>query len=844
MAGQPPPPNSQLNISPPPPSLSPHGNVPQTPRSSSIADDSDAEFEPTPIHSPGGPQYDDLPPSYDEAQQQAVADVRNGITPLDPNQIEAHRLTLNEGPDQPEIWEYRVRGEQIEPEHEHEQAPDYDSHVHNLASTVPIQHVETSSNIPVGQVNSRSAPSTPGPDPVASLLERALEFTRHEPDSDVRYAPRLTRVVAIPQNGPSGGRSKCEKPSKSRRRSSKSEQQSSNDVSGESTQFLRAYAKALHAHSIRPAEFTEFLDGLNALCKTFNLSSDDLVNESTGPVHDYIRGANEAFFAPRGLRVSLRSLPALLAALNIPSERGQRAGATASVLDPESTPAKRALALYPWVEALETNVPEPSVRTLMLYEQSALLQAQNNGQNTQTVNQSTSPEKTRSEPVEDDPPHSIPEPAGESPQNFGPWGTYRGFGGRGGRRGAPWSPFGPPGHGPFGAPGNSPFGAPGHGPFGHPGHGPFGRGRGRGLFAPRGPSHCGRGPRSPGSDSAQYQNEWAAWGESVGKWSEELGKMVGDLGQQLGKGAAAWGEDVGKRAGTWGENVGRRAGTFGENVAARASGSGTQNRNQPPTPTYTQPQDDAPPSYAQGPPGQETGVLASDAKVAPTMPPPTDAPAYTPRAGHPDDDDDDDDDASSICSSNSDSDSDSDSDSEDDYPDASALFLARIHSINAAADLAAKKGKKPPAEIASERALAIEKAQKDKTALELKIEDTQTKRAIRASLRLKGRELKKEYRRRKREMKGTYKGVGEGKGKGKGKGRAKKSREWKDARREYREQKRALKREKIAARREWREARVERRRLERERSGRVVPGQEEGMHVGGMVWIVVENLAP
>jgi hypothetical protein len=62
-----------------------------------VADSSDNEYDPTPMHSPGGPRYDDLPPSYDDARHQAVHDVRNGIAPIDPSQIEAHRITLNEG---------------------------------------------------------------------------------------------------------------------------------------------------------------------------------------------------------------------------------------------------------------------------------------------------------------------------------------------------------------------------------------------------------------------------------------------------------------------------------------------------------------------------------------------------------------------------------------------------------------------------------------------------------------------------------------------------------------------------------------------------------------------------
>ncbi|KAJ8108379.1 hypothetical protein OPT61_g8213 [Boeremia exigua] len=112
---------------------------PYTPRSTSVADDSETEFEPTPLHSPGGPQYEDLPPSYDFA----LSDARNGVASLDASQIEAHRVSANEGPDEPEVWEYRMRGGAAEEEetHDHEEAPAYEGHV-------PVQHVASSASIP------------------------------------------------------------------------------------------------------------------------------------------------------------------------------------------------------------------------------------------------------------------------------------------------------------------------------------------------------------------------------------------------------------------------------------------------------------------------------------------------------------------------------------------------------------------------------------------------------------------------------------------------------------------------------------------------------------------------
>lgn len=130
------------------PATAPHSaisppNPPYTPRSTSIPDDSETEFEPTPLHSPGGPQYEDLPPSYDFA----LSDSRNGVASLDASQIEAHRVSANEGPDEPEVWEYRMRGDSAENDQvqEQEEAPAYEGHV-------PVQHVPSSEYIPVGRV--------------------------------------------------------------------------------------------------------------------------------------------------------------------------------------------------------------------------------------------------------------------------------------------------------------------------------------------------------------------------------------------------------------------------------------------------------------------------------------------------------------------------------------------------------------------------------------------------------------------------------------------------------------------------------------------------------------------
>lgn len=804
------PPNVNLNVNLPPPSISSQSSAPFTPRSTSIVDDSDAEFDPTPMHSPrGGPAYEDLPPSYDEAQQQAITDARSGVAPLDPNQLEAHRLTLNEAPGEPEIWEYRVRGEEPDVAAEHEQAPAYENFTNHLGTTVPVQHVQGSESIPVGRTGDTSTASNTSPTPAANLLTQALEFTRHEADSDVQYAPRLNRPVAIPQLGVS-------------RIDGQQDQ--------EHVQFLRAYAKALHAHSIRPAELTEFLDGLNALCLATGTTIHELssgtpnIEDRSTLVHEYIRGANEAFFAPRGLRVSIQSLPALMEVTNIPTDRGQRAGAIASVLDEDSTPERRAQALHPHVEALDTNVPEPSARTLLLREMGGRMRNQlQDGREAGVAPGRVPPSSNQNggKTEWEDPPHSIPEPSSQSQiPPVSPGSRHESRGGRRGHHGGPWTPFGAPGNGPFGPPGHGPFGAPGQGPFGRSGPRPPGspfsgfphRGRGRG----RGSRHADR-PRSA--------NEWATLSQDLGKWGEELGKRMGE-----------WGEQFGKQAGTWGQNVGQRAAAWGDDVSARASGSTSRTYHTAPPPPPP-PADDLPPSYQASPAGQESGVLHGDNKSTPSRSKP-DATTYsTEKKSLAPDDDDYDSDSSSISSLSSSDSSDSDSDSDD--PDPQAFFQKRIHEINSQALASTQKGKQPASQIEHDRAQAIEAAHAKKLTLERKVQRREGKRKARREFKARKRELRSEAREKKRAFR--EKGRGEsGKNREKGKGKAKGGREWKEAKREYREAKRALKKEKREMKKEWKKGKSE---VGGKRGVDVVVNEGvdemQGKEVG---WVVIENL--
>jgi hypothetical protein len=260
------------------------------------------------------------------------------------------------------------------------------------------------------------------------------------------------------------------------------------------------------------------------------------------------------------------------------------------------------------------------------------------------------------------------------------------------------------------------------------------------------------------------------------------------------------GEEFGKKMGNWGIEFGKRANAWGLDVGRMASGSGTQSRNAPRR-TYEQPEDDLPPSY-EAPAGQETGAFRGDSKVDTKSSISTSGPS---KSKGKDKDDYDDDDSSSISSDSSDSDSDSDSDY-DDYPDTEAMFAKRMRSINEQADASAEKGKKSAEEIAHERAMAIEKAEKDKEAMDLKIATKLSKRMSRRDLKQRKRELKRQHRQRKRELRAAHTG--------KGKGKVKKSTEWREAKKEYKEEKKKLRKETLAAKKQWREARENSRREE------------------------------
>jgi len=808
-----------------------------TPRSSTFPDniDSDSEdvFDPTPIHSPSGPHYDDLPPTYDEAQQQALHDARNGVPPLDPNSVEIHRLNLDQSPqyDIPadaEVHAHRATADEL--------ARESRQSASGLSVNVPVHQMGGSESIPVGRIdtgvtNAREAGSAP--DQATALLKTALEFTKHEPDSDTRYAPRLARSVAIPQDGVEFSRHG--KVRRHGRRGGHARGRGNGRVPGEwpgtssetlanemesskePTQFLRAYAKALHAHSIRPAEFLDFLDGLNALCSATNTTAMDLIQldgpsrSSTDLVQSYIDATNEAFFAPRGLKVTFKTLETLLDAARVPTERGQRAGAVASVLDPRSTASKRAQALHPWIEPLELSVPEPSVAALIVREMAKRFRnmrpeesrpgPQENARATGT--EKSALEREYVERNDADPPHSIP---GEFPHEHGPhgppsdhgWG--RGSWGRRGRGRGPWTPFGPPGYGPFGPPGYGPFGPPGFGPPGPPGFGP----PGPPGFGPPGPP--GFGPSG------------IARGRSGAGW-EALGQNLGKLGEEFGKRMEVWGEQFGKQAGAFGNDLGRMAETLGQRVGETASGKSWGACSGSPAAPGAPESSPNTAAAAAGPQTRDTNTIIGHNGSGESY---VEAELRKHAEKKSKSKDDPGDDASSLSSASSSSSSSSGSDDDDEYPDTEALFLNRMREINDAAEASQKKGKKSALEIERDRALAIEKASNEKVAMDEKIEQKQTKRAVMREFRSNRRELKREYRTERRELRK--------------KGLRKKSEEGKKLKKKHREAKEALRREKNDVRRQFREAKKSDK--ERRREMRNV-GPLEG---DAMVWIVVENL--
>src|SRR5262249_24616390 len=133
--------------------------------------------------------------------------------------------------------------------------------LHTDATTGPIAQNPRNGASPRAEARtSNSIPHSPT-DPSLLLLAQALEFTRHAPGADQRYAPRLTRRLAVPPINPPNS-------------------------SDQPITLARAYSKALHPHSISPSEFTSFIDALNILiaASPFSHSGAHLLAETSVPL--------------------------------------------------------------------------------------------------------------------------------------------------------------------------------------------------------------------------------------------------------------------------------------------------------------------------------------------------------------------------------------------------------------------------------------------------------------------------------------------------------------------------------------------------------------------------------
>jgi len=214
--------------------------------------------------------------------------------------------------------------------------------------------------------SSGKEPRAPSPQSGPSiLLDQALNFTQELPATDARYAHELTRPIAIP----------------------------SLPGNVDPMKFARFYATILHHHSVSPAQFMDFIDGLNALSKACSanpayfrtmepvLATDAPITPAS-LIPAYIAQTNEHFFAPRGLAVHITTLNQLADLVAIPPQHGIRRSMVADAVGAYVAGAQvRAAAngaataavhaLEPYIEPLSFAVPEPRAATEDLYDVAA-----------------------------------------------------------------------------------------------------------------------------------------------------------------------------------------------------------------------------------------------------------------------------------------------------------------------------------------------------------------------------------------------------------------------------------------------------------------------------------------
>ncbi|KAK5047571.1 hypothetical protein LTR84_006668 [Exophiala bonariae] len=169
-------------------------------------------------------------------------------------------------------------------------------------------------------------------------------------------------------------------------------------TSKRASQFLRAYSPSLASFAISEAEFLQFLDTLNDVCKTspplevlsivgsivglvplataqiagtaVNIAADVGAGALTyGRSEMELRKANKELFVPRGLKVEIAKLDAVARLAGIPilddsgkfNKKVQLLGSIDEVDLDISTTQRRLDAMQPWIAPLEIHGPRASV---------------------------------------------------------------------------------------------------------------------------------------------------------------------------------------------------------------------------------------------------------------------------------------------------------------------------------------------------------------------------------------------------------------------------------------------------------------------------------------------------
>ncbi|KAF2758553.1 hypothetical protein EJ05DRAFT_354823 [Pseudovirgaria hyperparasitica] len=715
-----------------------NSNPPFTPRSTTHYE-SDSEFGDsaqhihTPEASEDGPHYDDLPPTYEQAQ----ASVPSG------NGSSLYRAPPAETRVQPDgdvgdlQRSFSLNRMVYDDSLPIPLSSNQNTHVSGRGNVsrdnIPVDDTAAGqqSNIAVNQLPSygsvtsgvrNAQPAQQHRDPRENILEQALSFTLTEPDPDVQRAPELSRKIAIPPSSLVNG----------------------------STQFLRAYSKALNFHAINPEQFAAFIDGLNVICRLEGFSSENAAefDNSECLLASYLAGANEGFFAPRGLKVRLSDLRSLLAALGMLNEE-RISQVLLSIRSFESDPKQKADVLNPSAEPLSFDVPEPGSQTIALHAQAAhLAPRRSNTVSARSVQESV-PESTVYHSAQSELPatrsvQELPNPAIHSPvQNDVPHHVHS-------ELPAEREPL------------ELDAGPVPNSPSNHP-------------HAPR-PLEANPVRDTPESASGKNNQTLAAWGEDfgarIGKWGEQFGQDMAKKGEAFGQAAAQHAEELsrhlassaessaqGARRGygnRWGPSMGGPFGRapFGGPFGAVCRPGGPFGRSPFGGPFGTAPFGGSAGPYAgrggawgggcrpYGNPWLARG--AHHVSLAGPGGPHTRHSTNAQQTGIVDDNDNDNDDALSISSSSSSSSSSSASSSSS-LETAQKEHLKRIASINARAATSQSKHI-PTIQIEADRAHALAKAQKDLQKATTKHAKSVAKRDIHRQVRAMERDLHKQYR--------------------------------------------------------------------------------------------------